>query len=437
MRLSVTAGLAAALLFFFAAAASAAAPLDGIVAVVGEGVVLESELTAAVERVRGRIQGGRIDEDVLRSQVLDQLIIMRLQLQRAERAGLQVSDAQINSNIEQLARQNGMTIDQFRAQLAADGIEFDVLRERMRQQLLIDELRQREVMRRIVVTQEDIDRYLESEALRVQSNLEYRIRHILIAVSDSASNATVRAAKARIESLRERALGGASFADLAIAHSDGQYALQGGDLGWIAGGFLPTLFSEVVPRLESGEVSEVFRGPGGFHLIKLADTRSAAGIALPDGPVMVEEVHLRQILLELNEIRTNQRAKDETERLRERLAAGGDFAQLARELSDNKATANLGGDMGWVRIDSLPPEFAQQLNKLKAGEISPPFKTDQGWHVIMFEGRRERDLTEERKRARVRQILGARKMEEEGELWLRKLRDEAYVEIRMEDYVGG
>ncbi|WP_353251967.1 peptidylprolyl isomerase [Salinisphaera sp. PC39] len=437
MRWLLSAGLLAGVLAAFVPAVPAAEQLDRIVAVVGEGVILESELDAATRQIQARLgpEAQRIPEDVLRSQVLDQLIIKRLQTQRAEKAGMRVEDSEVNAALQRLAQQNGMSLDQFLRNIRADGMEPQDLRERLRDELLINKLRQREVNSRIVVTEEDVDRYLESESLRVQENREYRIRHLLISLPDGASPEQVRAARQRIETLRERAVSGtASFSDLVIAHSDGQKALEGGDLGWLAGGYLPTVFSEVVPKLEVGEISEPFRGASGYHLIKLEDVRATGNAAAPDEQVIVEEVKARHILLELNEIRDDERARREAEKLRERILAGDDFAELARQHSDDPGSANQGGDLGWAPAEAYNPAFAERLRQLEAGEISEPFKSPNGWHIVEVLDRRERDQTEERRRARARQALGRRKVEEEGEVWLRRLRDEAYVEIRMDDY---
>jgi len=410
--------------------------LDRIVAVVGQGLILESELDAAVAQIRRRMGSDVADvpENVLRSQVLDQLIMTRLQTQRAESAGLRVTDNEVREALDRLARQNGMTTEQFRQALRADGMDLAQLRQRLRNELLISKLRQREIHQRTQVSEEDIERYLESEKLRVQEDREYRIRHILIAVGDDASEQKLESARKRADTLRQRAVGEQKFADLAISHSDGQKALQGGDLGWMSGAYLPTVFSEVVPSLDPGEVSDVFRSPSGFHIIKLVDVRSASGDTGEGG--MIEEVKIRHILLELNEIRDNERAKALADELRSRVEAGDDFAALAREHSDDPSSANQGGELGWVRTSGLPTGFAESLQTLKVGQISQPFRTARGWHIVQLQDRRERDSTEERRRARARQAIARRKIKEETETWLRQIRDEAYIEIRMDNYQG-
>lgn len=420
--------------------ALAAQPLDEIVAIAGEQVITESELQAAIQRLRDRLGPEALSQmppdDVVRSRVLDQLILTRLQTERAQLAGLRVSDQELNAAIERLAQQNGLTLPEFLDRLKqSENISPNDMRARIREELLIEKLRQREVIDRVGVSEEDVDRYLESEALRIQDDREYQISHLLIGVKEGASTEAVNEAQARIQILRKRALDGEPFGDLVIANSDGQKASKGGNLGWLPGNYMPTLFSDIVPQLKSGEVSEVFRGPSGFHLIKLEGIRSA-GQEQIDGPVMVKEVKAQHILLKLNEIRDNERAQKEIQRLETRLQAGDDFAELARAESDDMSTATQGGDLGWVVPRRYNPDFARQLQQLSVNEISQPFKTDDGWHIIKVLERRERDKSEEQKRFRARQAIGQRKLEEESEVWLRRLRDEAYVEVRMDDYRG-
>lgn len=440
MRANFAGAAAGALLLLLTSGPAAANQnLDKVVAVVGQGVILQSELEQATQRIRQRMgdKARRMPENVLRSQVLDRLILKRIQTQRAERAGMSVSDQELNQAMQRLAQQNGMDRQQFMNALRTQGMQPDYMRERLRDDLLINKLRKKEVARRVSVTPEEVDRYLQSEQLRLKEDSEYHIRHILVAISEGASPDAIQAARERTEKLRERAVSGdESFADLAIAHSDGQKALEGGDLGWLSGGFMPTIFSEVVPGLSPGDVSKVFRGPSGFHLIKLTGIRDSSGQQTTQSADMVQEVKARHILLRLNEIRDNERAKAEIAKLRQRLQAGDDFAELARSESDDKNTANQGGDLGWIQPGQMPPAFAEPLRTLEPGSMSEPFRTSQGWHIVQVQDRRERDLSEERRRQKARQAIGQRKMRGETEVWRRKLRDEAYVDIRMEGYQG-
>ncbi|GAB3674816.1 peptidylprolyl isomerase [Salinisphaera aquimarina] len=411
--------------------------LDKIVAVVGEDVVLESELDTAVNRIRARA-GRRVDQmppNVLRSQILDQLIITKLQVQRAEERNIQVTDQEIDGGIGRIAQQNNMSMQQLAQAVGADaGMSMEQLRDQVRQELLVSKLRREEVMSKVVVTNDDVDRYLENQSLRSSDERQYHIRQILISLPDDADTASVEAARDRIEALRRQIVdGGASFADVAEAESQGQNAPDGGDLGWLDGSYMPEMFTQVVPAMQPGDVSAVFRGGSGFHLIQLEDVRGGDGLASGQ-KVMVEEVEASHILLKPNEIRDTQRTRDLARQIRERLDAGDDFAALAREYSDDNATANQGGELGWVQPARFDPATQRQISSLSKGEISPIFQTNEGYELLKVEGRREKDQTREAIRNQARRALGEQKSSEEGELWLRKLRDEAYVDIRLPNY---
>ena len=410
--------------------------LDEIVAVVGDGVVLESELDNAVAQIRARA-GQRVNQappNVLRSQVLDRIILQRLQMQRAEQRGIQVSDEEIDQGIARIARQNNMDMAQFTRAVAGDGMSMQQLREQVRNELMISKLRRQEVMSQVVVTDADVDRYLENQSLREAENRSYRLRRLLISVAPDADDAALSAARERIDRLRTRIVDeGADFASVAASQSQGEYAADGGDMGWIAGDALPEALTDVVPGLQRGEISDVFRGPDGFQIVRLEARRGGAS-APAEQRVMVDEVKARHILLRPNEIRDDERTRELARQLRERLEAGADFAALARDYSDDSATASQGGDMGWVQPQRLPGASRAQLADLEAGEVSRIFQTGNGYEIVKVEDRRQRDQTREAVRAEARQALGEQKSEEEGQLWLRKLRDEAYVDIRMPGY---
>lgn len=441
MKNTLHAALAASALFCVCLSAHSAQPLDKIVAVAGDSVILESQLEDAVQQLRERVAPEELShlppDDIVRSRVLDQLILTTIQTERAKKAGMHVSDKELNEQIGRLAEQNGMKRDEFIKRLKAQGISTQSMRSRMREEMLVQKLRQHEVIDRIGVSSDDVDRYLESQSYRLQKDRDYHIRHILISVGEGAGPEAVRHAQERIKNIRERAEKGESFADLAKANSNGQKASKGGDLGWLSGGYMPTLFSDVVPRLKAGDISPVFRGPSGFHLIKLVATRGAdnsSGDA--SGPVMVQEVKAEQIMVKPNQIRTEDAARDKIKNLRKRLLAGDDFGELARTESDDNSTATQGGDMGWVEPRRFPPDFARQLQKLKVGDLSEPFETEDGWHLVKVLDRRERDKSEEQRRFKARQAIGKRKLDEETAIWIRHLRDEAYVDVRMKDYKG-
>lgn len=410
--------------------------LDQIVAVVGDGVVLESELDAAVSRIRARAgaRADRMPENILRSQVLDQLIMQRLQVQRAHERNIEISEAEVDQGIQRIAQQNNMNMQQFMRAVASDGMSMDQLRAQIREELLVSKLRRQEVMSKVVVSDEDVDRYLENQSLRESEDREYRLRHILVPVPAGADSATIEARQDRARDLRSRIVEeDADFADVAASQSRGEHAAEGGDMGWVAGTALPGAFAEAVTALAPGETSDVFRDEEGFHLLRLEDMRGGEALE-PQQKVMVDEVQASHILLKPNEIRDDERTRDLARQLRERLEAGDEFAAVAREYSDDNATANQGGELGWVQPQRLDPATRRQISELQAGEISPIFQTNEGYEIIRVAERRERDQTREAMRERIRRTLGEQKSTEEGELWLRKLRDEAYVDVRMAGY---
>ena len=416
--------------------AQGARTLDKIVAVVGDDVVLDSELDQAVTRIKARAgsRANQMPSDILRSQVLDQLIMQRLQMQRARERNVEISDSEVDDGLRRIAQQNNMSMEQLTRAVAADGMSMGQLREQIRQELMISKLRRQEVMSKVTISDEDVDRYLENQSLRAAEDREYRVRHIVVPVPQGADAESVESTRRQLQSLREEIVAGdADFADVAAARSQGENAMQGGDMGWMDGAYLPSTFADVVPQLQPGETSEVFRDADGFHLVQVEDMRGGDSV-MPNEKVMVEEVQASHILLKPNEIRDDERTRELARQIRERLEAGDDFAALAREYSDDNATANQGGELGWVQSQRLDPTTRRQLNALDAGEVSPIFQTNEGYEILRVADRRERDQTREAVRNRARRALGEQKSTEEGELWLRKLRDEAYVDVRMAGY---
>ncbi|HEX4871522.1 MAG TPA: peptidylprolyl isomerase [Nevskiaceae bacterium] len=405
----------------------AAEVLDRIVAVVNEAVVLDSELTAALAEAQQQIRARNLaapPESALRAQVLERLILNRVQTQRAQQAGIRVDDRELNEVLTNIAQQNGVSLGEFAQRIRAEGQDYLAVREQVREEMVMNRLRQREVDSRVLVTDQDIDLFLASAVAR--DNTEYRLSHILIATPDGASADARAAARAEAEILRGRLLKGEEFAQLAIAHSDGQQALQGGDLDFRKSEDLPSLFANAAARLAPGEVSEVLETGGGFHLIKLVDSRGGAE------RLTVTETKAQHILLQINTLRTEEQARVQARELHERLTRGSeDFAALAAEFSDDPGSKNNGGDLGWQPPGIFVPEFQSRLDQLQPGETSSPFRTQFGWHVARVIDRRTRDTTDETRRARARQAILQRKAAEEYEVWLRRLRDEAYVEYRL------
>ncbi len=401
--------------------------LDGIAAVVNDGVVLKSELDAETRRIVQRLQaaGQPVPPPAqLVPQVLERLVVQRIQLQRAERVGIRISDETLNAALANIAERNGVTLDRLPEVLAAEGIDYGTYRSELRNQLAVEQLRQRDVISRISVSPRELEEYLERQEGRKFANQEFEISHILVSVSPTATQKEIAAAKARIEALYRRAQAGEDFAQLAIANSDAQNALEGGKLGWRKGSELPTIFATVVPGLQPGQVSEPIRSNSGFHLVRLDDRRGGE-------PVLEKQVHARHILMTTNEVLDDEAVRQKLLEVRSQIIGGDDFGAVAKVLSEDPGSAVDGGDMGWTNPKVFVPEFREQIEKLPIGVISEPFKTPFGWHIVQVLERRVEDTTEEVARQQAINAIRNSKLGEESELWARRLRDEAYVDYRL------
>ncbi len=399
--------------------------IDRVVAIAGDSPITERELEARIRLVINtmRRKGAELPpSDVLRQQVLERLVLERLQLEQAKRRGIRIDDTTLNEVLRNVANQNGMSVAALRDSLQAQGISWDQFREQLRTELTIEKLRSRVIGRRIQVTDREIDEFLKHRGAVLQSDMAYRLRHILIPVPEGAGPEQIRAARKRAEEIRQRALNGEDFAQLAIRESKGMMALEGGDLGWRKAEDLPTLFADRAPKMQPGEVSEVIRSPSGFHIIKLEDRRGTR-------KAVVRQTHARHILIKPKPGESDAEARERIASLRRRILHGEDFAELAIAHSEDEGSGPKGGDLGWLSPGSTVPEFEEVMNALSPGEISAPFKTQFGWHIVQVLDRRELDNSEEAIRNRVREILGNRKLEEETELWLRRLRDQSFVQI--------
>jgi peptidyl-prolyl cis-trans isomerase SurA len=402
--------------------------IDHIVAVANDDVITNSELEIRMRLIKQQLQQRQAKlppDDVLRKQILEQLIIERLQLQLAQRVGIRVDDETINRVINNIARENNFTIEQFRQVLAREGYDFADFRQNIKKDITISQLRKRRVENRVTVTEQEIDNYLINMASRRGSNDEFHLAHILIALPEAAGPDQIQAVKARAETILAQLRLGADFAETAIAVSNGQKALEGGDLGWRKAGQLPTLFSETVISMQVGQMSDLIRSPSGFHIIKLLDRRSKAQRH------SVQQTLARHILIRPNEVISNADAKQRITRLYDRIQGGADFGQLARASSDDTASAVEGGSLGWVNPGVMVPEFEAEMNKLQPGQISQPFESQFGWHIVQVMARRQHDDTQQYERAQARQLIAKRKTEVAVENWLREMRSEAYVEYRL------
>lgn len=401
---------------------AAAETLEQIVAVVNDEVVLASELGREMRTVRQQLQQRNIrapSREVLEEQVLDRLITQRLQLQMAERTRIRVDDVTLNRALQDIASRNNLSLEQFRDVLERDGIEYAAFREDIRDEITISRLQQRQVQQQVQVTEEEVENHLDNLRARGALDEEYRLRHILVAVPEAASPDEVAQARQKASSLRRQLVEeGVDFARLAASESDGQNALEGGDLGWRRGGRLPDAFTDALRDLETGGVSEVVRSPSGFHLLRLEDRRTTGGET-------EVQTRARHILI------TGENARSRLQRLRRRLEDGADFAELAREHSEDPGSAERGGDLGWVGSGALVSEFENVMDGLNPGQVSQPFETQFGWHIVRVEDRRRQAAGLESRRNEARQLIRQRKSEETIDRWLRQLRAEAYIERRL------
>jgi peptidyl-prolyl cis-trans isomerase SurA len=401
--------------------------LDRIAAIVNDGVVLTSELDTQIQAVSQRLETQHLElppENVLRQQVLDRLVLQEIQLQRATHAGIKVSDETLNASMEDVAKRNNLTLSQLPDALASQGIDYASYRDELRKEITLSMLRQRDVLEHISVTSKEIDQYLEKQAKMPSAENEYNVSHILIAVGQEATQAQIDQAAKRATEVYQRASSGEDFAKLAVAYSNSQTALEGGSLGWRKGSELPTFLTDIVATLKPGQVSQPLRTPTGFHLIRLNDVRSAAA------KTVERQVHVRHILMKTNELADDATVRGKLIGLRDRVERGDDFAVLAQTNSEDPGSASEGGDLGWTGPGAFDPEFEKVINGLKDGEISEPFKTQFGWHIAQVLGRRDFDNSAELQRHKAFDAIRASKADEETELWLRRLRDEAYVEYK-------
>ena len=403
--------------------------LDRIVAVVNSDVIVESELDKRLNEIRADLrEKGTTPPDLsaLRRQVLDRLILDRLQLQIADRSGIRIEDEDLNQTIERIASSNQMSVRQFRDVLERDGIPFSRFRDQVRDEMLLSRVRQRSVERRVSVSPREIDNFLATAKMQGSQENEMHLGHILIAVPEAASADEIGTAKSRAELVLERVRSGEDFATLAAEFSNGQQALQGGDLGWRKSTEIPTIFADAIIDFKAGDVTDLIRRPSGFHIVKLLDLRG-------DSKFVVTQTHARHILIRTNDVVSEEQAQIRLAQLRNRIENNESFEELARANSDDTVSASRGGDLGWLSPGDTVPDFERHMTPLAAGETSDSFRTQFGWHIVQVLERREYDGTDEVKRSRAAKQIRKRKVDEEVQNWLRQLRDEAYVELRLEE----
>jgi peptidyl-prolyl cis-trans isomerase SurA len=402
--------------------------VDSIVAVVNEDVILRSELDRAVANVTAQFaaqQGGQLPpRDVLEKQVLERLIMTRLQVDRASESGIRISDQELQQAVQTIAGQNNMSVEQLRARLATEGLSYSEFQNNLRDEVTVQRLRQRYVQSSVQISEAEIDQVLATQQV---GGPDVRLANIVVAVPDGATPEQVAAAKAKIDDVRSQvARGEIDFRSAAIRYSQGQNALDGGEIGWRSIDTIPPEFAKVLRAMKPGDMTDVIRGAGGFQVVQLEETRDAQ-------PQKVTQYNAQDIMVGVMNGVGVEQARQKAEELRARIVAGEDFAKVAKENSDDTQTRAKGGDMGWFPADGWGSAVKQQIESLQDGEISPIFQSDMGFHFIKRLGKREADVSDENRRNQARGIIGQRKADEVYERFLRQLRAEAYIETR----VGG
>jgi len=425
--LCVSAALAAAPLTVADELSETGEFLDGVAAIVNEGVVLKSQLRDEMSLImkRAQDQGFQLPPaTVLQEQVLERLILTEIQLQRADQIGLSVSDQMLNDSIARMAQQAGIPFDQMPAALAADGIDYADFRRGMREEITLEQLRRIMVGQEIDVSDREIQQCITDLEDNVVVNSSWNLSHILINLPDGATASQIEETRKEAQNVYQQIMDGADFGEMAIRYSESDTSLRGGSLGWIEGQQIPSFFVDILTGMEAGEVSKPFRTSSSYHIVKVNELRSAIQRS------EINQTHARHILITPNEIIDDATAKQQLDNALKRLEEGEDFGELAKLLSDGP-TAPVGGDLGWSDPGSFVPEFEQVMNDLEIGEVSEPFRSPFGWHIVEVLDRRVYDNTEDLKRRNCDARIRNSKMEDETQLWMRRLRDEAFVVKRM------
>lgn len=404
-------------------------PADRIVAVVNDEVITLHELRTRLELALQQLQrqGTPLPaRDVLERQMLERLVMDKVQLQHARDIGLRIDDTQLDQALQRIAASNKMSLTQFREALQKDGIAFVKFREEIREEMVIARVREREVENKIVISEGEIDNYLSDDSAKGSGREEYEVAHILLRTPESASPEQIQRLKAKADQIFDRIGKGDDFSQLAASFSDAPDGLQGGNLGLRQLNRLPAIFSEIVVKLNVGEVAPILRSPNGFHIVKLVSKRGGAVATA------VQQTHVRHILIKVNEVVSESDAKHKLTGLYERIKNGSSFAELAKLFSQD-GSASKGGDLGWIYPGDTVPEFERVMNQLQPGELSQPIQSPFGYHLIEVLERRVQDASADRQRSAARQVLRERKMDEAYQDWLRQARDRAYVELRLEE----
>ena len=404
-------------------------PLDRVVAVVNDDALTQFDLDDQKRTVLRQMKAQNVTPppgDVLDKQLLERMIVERALLQYAKETGVRVDDVQVERTIQRIAQENKLSADDFRKMVEREGITYARYREDMRNEIVIQRLREREVDSKLLVTDAEVDNFLATTAVQSGGDIEYRLAHILVTVPEQASSQQIDAKRLRADEALTQIAGGTEFSQVAAGFSDASDALKGGDLGWRAPARLPTVFADPVRTLKVGEVSAVLRSASGFHIVKLMEKRSR------NQPTVVEQTRVRHILIKVNEITSETEAKLKIDRIKDRIDGGAKFEDQAKINSEDASSAK-GGDLGWISPGDTVADFEQAMNKLKPAEISAPVRSPFGWHLIQVSERRTQDVTAERQREQARQAMRQRKSEEAFQDWVRQTRDRAYVEMKSDE----
>jgi peptidyl-prolyl cis-trans isomerase SurA len=402
--------------------------MDRIIAVVDQSVITEREMLNRMESVKTQMIKKGVEvppDDVLQKQILERLIVDSLQLQLAAQTGIKVEDAQLDKTIERIAEQNNLTLPAFKKALEEDGTQFYKFREDIRNDIIMARLRERDVDNKVNISEAEIDNYLTTQEKEGDLD-EFNISQILIRLPEDSSPEDIQKARARTEQITKALSEGMSFEKVSANFSDAPNALDGGSLGWRSGQQMPAQFLELVKTLQPGGVSRPIRSGTGVHILKLNDRRAGAST------LIVEQTHVRHILLKPNEVLSDKEAKQKIEGIKERIDHGTPFQDMARQYSDD-GSASSGGDLGWISPGDTVPVFEKTMAELAVNEVSAPIRSQFGWHLIQVLERRKQDMSKESKRLKARQEIRARKAEESYNDWIHELRDKAFVEMRLED----
>jgi peptidyl-prolyl cis-trans isomerase SurA len=402
--------------------------LDSVAAIVNDDVILKSELDAQVAEVQAQIEARHTPlpaPDVLQKQVLDEMVTNRIELQQAKGRGVTVSDDSVNQALSRIAERNGVTLDKLPDALKKQGFQYDHFRSELRDQIVIQDLEQQVLANDLHITQQELDDQMRTDQGSGDTEAQYHVAQILVATPINPSPDDVAAARKKVDIIEQKLKSGTDFSAAAVAYSEGQNALQGGDIGWRKASELPTLFAPIVTQMKPGDFSDPIQSANGFHIVKLVEVKRS------DQKIMVTQTHARHILIRTSAIVNDDQAKTKIQSLYDQVQAGADFGKLATANSDDPGSAKQGGDLGWLDPGATVPAFAAVMDKLQPGEMSKPFQTQFGWHIVQVLGRRQTDQTEEDRRNRAYQAIFSRKSEEVIQHWLSEIKDSAFIEYHI------